>query len=239
MPMAIPMVTRTLGTMNTSALPAPIDPRFWMLLSPALPIGGYSFSHGLESTVAAGLIDDASTAHQWIRSLSFRVLPTLELPLLSRLLDCINRGDRDSFVDWNDYVLASRESAELLTEETAKGQALNRLLSVLEVDPLVELDTPSFSASFAQVCSAWRIDTEQALTGYSWVWFETLVTAAVKLVPLGHSDGQRMLLEFTRDLPELIRQAHSCTDDDLGAGTHGLAMLSAEHEHQHGRVFRS
>ncbi len=239
-------MVRTLTHMNTKQHP-PEEPiagatatnRFWMLLSPALPVGGFSYSHGLESAVAEGKIFDAQSTDDWIATLGERVLPTLELPLVARLLSAINKQDERSANDWNDTAHATRESAELLLEETEKGKALFRLFPSLDVVPMVTIPNPGFSAAYALACSHWQIPERQALQGFAWIWFEMLVAAAIKLVPLGHSDGQRLLLRFNEKLPVLAEQALLCTDNQIGASAFGLAMLSSAHESQPARLFRS
>lgn len=218
---------------------AAANTRFWMLLSPALPVGGYSYSHGLESAVSQGKISDAQSTDDWITKLGDRVLPTLELPLIARLLNAINKQDEQTANDWNDTAHATRESAELLLEETEKGRALVRLFPALNVVPKVSIQNPGFSAAYALVCSQWQIPERQALQGFAWIWFEMLVAAAIKLVPLGHSDGQRLLLGFNAKLPDLTERALLCTDNEIGASAFGLAMLSSGHETQPARLFRS
>ena len=216
-----------------------LDPRFWMLINPLLPVGGYSFSHGLESAVEQGWVRDFSSTQTWIRSLGERVLVNLELPVLQRLLEAFLAQDDDACRYWNDVSHASRESAELLLEEQAKGQALVRLFDAFGVENHWGSETHGFTSAFAQICCHWQIDRDTAMQGYAWIWIELLVAAAVKSVPLGHSDGQRLLLNFTQLLPEFVAQAKGVADQDIGSSAPGLAMLSSAHETQHARVFRS
>lgn len=215
------------------------DSRFWMLINPALPIGGYSFSHGMESAIEAGLVDSSDSATRWIKSLGRRALPSLELPLLARLLDGFESADVERINYWNDLAHASRETSELLLEECEKGRALRKLYPALGIEPELELEALGFSGAFAEVCHSWKISKSLALRGFGWIWYEMLVTAAVKLVPLGHSDGQRLLLELHGTLDELVEQALQCSDLEIGASAPGLAGLSAAHENQAARVFRS
>jgi len=216
-----------------------LDNRFWMLISPALPVGGFSYSHGLETAVARGQVYDLQSTRTWITTLGARVLTKLELPLAMRLMKAINSQDAQSANDWNDMAHATRESAELQLEDTEKGGALVRLFPALGVTPTVVIQNPGFSAAYALVCCHWQIPMTQALQGFAWVWFEMQVAAAIKLVPLGHTDGQRLLLEFNQQLAELTEQAMLCPDEEMGAGAFGLAMLSSAHETQPGRLFRS
>ena len=216
-----------------------LDPRFWILINPALPVGGYSFSHGVESAVREGWISDYQSSRDWIGSLAKRVLPGLELPLLLRMLHGLEKNCATSVHYWNDIALATRETSELLLEEQEKGRALERLYPALGIAPKLAIEDAGFTAAFAQICSTWQVSDQTAMQGYAWIWYEMLVAAAVKLVPLGHSDGQRLLLEFNATLTELVDAAMACGDDDIGAGTQGLAMLSSGHESHYARLFRS
>ncbi len=218
--------------------PAP-DPRFWLLISPTLPVGGYSYSHGLESAVLTGWVHDFESARDWIGSLALRVLPRLELPLIDRLLDAFEAADAQRVTYWNEFAHATRESNELLLEEREKGGALVRLFPALGITSDLVVEEAGFATAYAQVCSHWQVPKVTALQGYAWIWFEMLVAAAIKLVPLGHSDGQRLLLEFNNTLDELVSQALECADDDIGAGAPGLGSLSSGHETQSARLFRS
>ena len=215
------------------------DPRLWLLLSPALPVGGYSYSHGLESAVRHQLIKDLADTSAWISTLAQRVLPNLDLPLVHRLLRACNDGDLSCANYWNDVAHATRESAELLLEETEKGRALVNLYPSLGITNVLAIDQPGFCAAYAQVCHNWRLPIRDALMGYGWVWFEMLTAAAIKLVPLGHTQGQRLLLDCTAQLRDLTETAMKCADDDIGASAPGLMMLSAAHETQPARQFRS
>lgn len=211
------------------------------MLSPTLPVGGYSFSHGLESAVAQGLVTNAQQAQDWIGGIGARMLVHLDLPILLRLLSALAQQDRHRAADWNDYLLASRESAELLAEDQHLGTALDRLRPAWQL-PAVDAPLPghtSFAASFAEICTDWHIAHHEAATAYAWIWFENQVAAAVKLVPLGQSAGQALLLTLCEQLESLVVQAKTIDDDQLGAGMPGLAMISSAHEQLHGRIFQS
>lgn len=206
-----------------------------------LPVGGYSFSHGLEYAVHEGLVDDAESALAWMTGIAERVLVHLDLPILARMRTALAAQDPDDFTCWNEYLLASRESAELLAEDQHLGAALTRLRSAWGLAPqALAAGAPcSFAASYAQICHAWHIDPGQAAAGYAWIWFEHQTAAAIKLVPLGHSDGQRLLLAVAATLDDLVNAASKLDDSELGAGAPGLALLSTAHEQQHGRLFQS
>jgi len=201
-----------------------IDPRLLQLASPTLPVGAYSYSGGLEAAAEAGIVKDAKSAERWIGDvLEFSVL-RMEVPMLLRMIE-------EPSEEWNVQFLASRETAELRAETVQMGYSLNRLLPELGVEPCPYED-PSFPAAYAQAVRAWGIPARQALTAYLWAWLENQVMAAVKAVPLGQTDGQKMLLALGARL-------HEISEEEPGNFAPGLAMLSSLHETQYSRLFRS
>jgi urease accessory protein len=202
------------------------------LASPALPVGAYSYSGGLESAVDAGLVHDAASAQRWIGDVLEFSLARMEAPVLLRMM-APGRA-----AEWNALFLASREAAELRAETVQMGYSLNRLLEDLGVGA-VPLEEPSFPAAFAHAAVHWGIEPEAALQAYLWSWLENQVMAAVKAVPLGQTDGQRILLALGERLPSLAREAKAMQDEDLGNFAPGLALLSSRHETQYSRLFRS
>jgi urease accessory protein len=138
----------------------------------------------------------------------------------------------------NALFLASRETAELRAETVQMGYSLNRLLPSLGIDA-ISFDEPAFPAAFAAAVNAWQIDPHEALQAYLWSWLENQVMAAVKTVPLGQTDGQRMLLSLANRIPDVVNGAIALRDDDVGSFAPGFAMLSSKHETQYSRLFRS
>lgn len=213
----------TTTTTTTTSITS-IDPRLLQLASPTLPVGAYSYSGGLEAAIEAGIVHDAASAQRWIGDVLGHSVLKMEAPLLLRMIE---QPDEE----WNAMFLASRETAELRAETVQMGYSLNRLLPELGVEacPYVE---PSFPGAYAQAVRAWGIPARQALTAYLWTWLENQVMAAVKAVPLGQTDGQRMLLALGAKLGEV-------GEDEPGNFTPGLAILSSRHETQYSRLFRS
>jgi urease accessory protein len=200
------------------------------LASPALPVGAYSYSGGLEAACEAGIVSDAASAERWIGDVLEFSMARMEGPLLLRMMQ--GQGD------WNAMFLASREAAELRAETVQMGYSLNRLLKDLGLKDL-PVDEPSFPAAFAHAARHWKIAPEAALEAYLWAWVENQVMAAVKAVPLGQTDGQRMLLALGERIAALVARILGLEDDDLGNFSPGLAILSARHETQYSRLFRS
>ena len=220
-------------TITTMAMTTSIDPRLLQLASPTLPVGAYSYSGGLEAAVEAGIVKDAPSAQQWIADVLEFSLSRMEAPIFLRLM----KRPEDS-KKWNEIFLASRETAELRAETAQMGFSLNKLLPELGLERLA-MDEVSFPAAFAHAASSWKIEAKDALTAYLWSWVENQVMAAIKAVPLGQTDGQRMLLSLGKRIEETVGQASAIQDEELGNFVPGLAMLSAQHETQYSRLFRS
>jgi len=212
------MIT-TITIMTTS-----IDPRLLQLASPTLPVGAYSYSGGLEAAIEAGIVKDAASAQRWIGDVLEHSVARMEAPLLLKMIE-------QPEAQWNEMLLASRETAELRAETVQMGYSLNRLLPELGIEAC-PWEEPSFPAVYAHAVRAWGIEPRQALVAYLWSWLENQVMAAVKAVPLGQTDGQKMLLALGARL-------HEVNEDQPGNFAPGLAILSSRHETQYSRLFRS
>jgi urease accessory protein len=216
--------------------------RLLQLASPTLPVGAYSYSQGLEAAVEAGIVKDAAGAERWIADVLELAVAGMEAPVAWRLLHAWGEGDREAARRWNDEFLASRETAELRAETVQMGYSLRRLareMGIPGAQALEALDEVSFPAAFAFAAGAWGIDAADALAAYLWAWVENQVLAAVKAVPLGQTDGQRLLLALGGRIPAVVERARAVADDDLANFAPGLALLSARHETQYTRLFRS
>lgn len=208
------------------------------LASPTLPVGAYSYSGGLEAACEAGVVTDAASAEAWIGDVLEFSVARMEAPVLFSLLSGFFSSDVSQARETNELFLASREAAELRAETVQMGYSLNRLLNDLELGE-VPVEEPSFPAAFAYAAAQWKIEPEAALQAYLWAWLENQVMAAVKAVPLGQTDGQRILLALGERIAPLTRKAVAVNDLDIGNFAPGLAMLSARHETQYSRLFRS
>ncbi len=212
------------------------------LISPALPVGAFSYSQGMEWAVEAGWVSDTASLTDWLTGLMDDGLTLLELPVLKRLYLACTQQDPGAIEHWGRLLYASRETSELRAEEHNRARALITLLNNLSVpqasvwrEQLVHCQ----AAPFALAAVHWQISIEDCLLGYAWGWLENQVAAAIKLVPLGQTDGQRLQLELAGRLPPMVTRALSVVDDDIGASAPALAVASARHETQYTRLFRS
>ncbi|HKA42001.1 MAG TPA: urease accessory protein UreF [Burkholderiales bacterium] len=214
--------------------------RLLQLASPALPVGAYSYSQGLESAVDSGIVHDAASAERWIAELLDFSVARMEGPVLLRLHAAWSTGSEADAARWNRLILASRESAELRAESVQMGYSLSRLLAELgEGGGLAGWEEVSFTAAYAYAASSWGVGADDALVAYLWTWAENQVMAAVKAVPLGQSAAQKMLLALGEAITAAAVRARSLDDEGLGNYAPGLALLSARHETQYSRLFRS
>jgi urease accessory protein len=216
--------------------------RLLHLASPALPIGAFHFSQGLEYAVEARWVNDERTASDWIGGLAHESIGTLDLPVIARLRRAYLNCDDAAIRHWSLCVLASRETAELRAEDRHMGQALARILRDLGVitrEVSEERELASYPAMFARACAAWSIAETEALQTYAWTWAENQTLAAVKLVPLGQSAGQRILFSLIPELERIAERASRLGDDEIGTSGIMQAFASARHEMQYTRLFRS
>lgn len=219
--------------------------RLLQLASPALPVGAFSYSQGLEAAVEAGIVGDRQSALAWIGDLFAYSLATMEAPVLLRLIENFRARNGSAVRHWNDCFLAGRESAELRAETVQMGTSLARLLNDLAgvdtqaLSDLNKLEEVSFPCAFACAAASWEVPPEPALAAYLWSWAENQVMAALKLVPLGQTDGQRILLDLGGRIDAVVERAARLDDDDLGVFMPRLAILSSRHERQYSRLFRS
>ena len=217
--------------------------RLFQLISPTLPIGSFTYSQGMEWAIEKGWIKNPESLKQWIESVLTHSLAYLELPLLLRLQRASQCNDSDSFQHWSQLLLSHRETNELRQEELNRARALlailNKLSSWAELTEWKDALLCSQASGFALAASYWEIDERTTLNGYAWAWLENSVSVAVKLIPLGQSDGQIILHELSEKLPEITELAFTVEDDEIGASTPALAIASSLHETQYTRLFRS
>jgi urease accessory protein len=212
------------------------------LASPALPVGGYSYSQGLERAIADGLVTDRDSAGEWIHALLAGPVATFEAPVWLRLHAAWRAGEVASFGRWNKRYLASRESGELRAETLQMGGSTARLAKDLglrapEAGGLVGGLT--YPAAHAALAAELGVSARDCATAYVFSGVENLVAAAIKAVPLGQVAGQRILLDAHELVGAAIDTALTLGDDELASSAPGLALLSALHETQYSRLFRS
>jgi urease accessory protein len=219
--------------------------RLLQLASPALPVGAYSYSQGLEWAIDAGWVADEASALEWIGDALTGPFGCCEAPALARLLDARAAADASLARRWNAWFRASRDTAELRAETLQMGQALARLARDLGLVGAVEREMLEGCApvtlplAYALVAHAWDVGARAAVAAYTFSWVENQVMAAVKAVPLGQTAGQRLLAGLGARIPAVCANALALPDDALSNFAPGLAIASSRHEVQYTRLFRS
>jgi len=203
-------------------------PRLLQLASPTLPVGAYSYSQGLEAAIEAKIVFDPASAESWIGDVLELSVAPMEAQVL-RAQIAVPTQER------NDFFLATRETAELRAETLQMGGALARLLRDLGVE--VSIEDPAFPTAYALAVRHWKIEPREAVVAYLWSWLENQVISAVKAVPLGQTAGQKILLALGDRLSELA--VLEMPEESWSNLAPGLAHLSARHETQYSRLFRS
>jgi len=212
------------------------------LVSPALPVGAYVYSQGLETAVDQGWVHDSDSTKDWLLGNLSYGIGYLDAPVFIRLYDAWENNDYQAINYWNQFLQASLETAEFLLEDTQMGAALLRLVQDLVGQsswPEAAPTSVSFASVFAFYAVHWRVEKSLALQGLLWSWLENQVAAAIKLVPLGQTQGQRLLVDLTSTIQSTQQQAECITDTEIGWSLPRLAMASMRHECQYTRLFRS
>lgn len=216
--------------------------RLMQLVSPTLPIGAFTYSQGLEWAIEQGWVGDAESTADWLRGLLQDGLMRSELPALKRLYVAAETADENAIEVWGRFIYATRESRELRLEERQRSRALITLLIDLGVGRVAQWREQLVhcqAAPFAVAAVHWGIGLQDCLLGYAWGWLENQVAAAIKLVPLGQTEGQRLQLALAELIPQAVGKALLVDDEDLGSAAPALAIASARHETQYTRLFRS
>ncbi|WP_440876783.1 urease accessory protein UreF [Thalassotalea sp. PLHSN55] len=219
--------------------------RLLQLCSANLPVGGFSFSQGLEFAVDNGWINNSSDTASWIEINLFEAIARTDLAILARLYRAIANDNVSDFQYWDQHLQACRESSELLLADVAMGKALIRLLTNLDrIDEknyqhFLPGSDISFVSAFALTAYLCELDLTSVQSGYCWTFIDNQVAAATKLVPLGQTQAQNLLFDLTEKVDAAIAVAEKLTDDEIGGSLPHLAMASAWHETQYSRLFRS
>ena len=220
--------------------------RLMWLASPALPVGGFSYSEGLESAVESGRVTGEAEAGRWLLDQLALGLARADLPVAGQAVAAWRRNDTARIAELNAWVQHSRESAELRQQALQMGRSFTEWLrnsdhaADARIGVLAELPgAPTWPVAFALGAVLSGATARQALLAFAFGWAENMVQAAMKAVPLGQAAAQRMLALLVREIPASVDHALGLQDEERQAYTPMLAILSAQHETQYSRLFRS
>ncbi|MBC7957509.1 MAG: urease accessory protein UreF [Cytophagales bacterium] len=231
--------------LRSEALSASSLLQLMWLASPALPVGGFSYSEALEAAVEAGLVTTEAQTATWLLDQLHLGLARGELAVASKAFKAWQRNDIPSIVELNAWVTTTREASEMRLQTEQMGRSLvewlkNRGVRDERVTTLGTLKpAPTWPVAFAlaavQTGAPWR----EGLLSLAFSWAENMMQAALKAVPLGQSAGQRVLSQLSAAIPGAVDHAMKLMDSERQAFTPMLAILSAQHETQYSRLFRS
>ncbi|HBE19853.1 MAG TPA: urease accessory protein UreF [Cyanobacteria bacterium UBA11149] len=221
------------------------------LASPTLPVGAYSYSEGLETLVDRGIICDRESLSQWLEASLRHGAIRLEAAMMLRSYLSVRNNDLTALGYWNSWASAAKETAELRSQSWQMGNSLIKLLLDLDRcrpthDKISLPDLASaagvpcnYAIAFGIAAADWQIDITAACLGYLHSWASNLIGAGVKLIPLGQTLGQQLLLEAYPQLSLVTQEVLALEDSDLNSCSWGLAISSMIHETQYTRLFRS
>jgi len=212
------------------------------LASPALPVGGFAYSQGLEQAVEDKWVYDEETAAVWITDMLCLCLAQQEFPLWLACHQAVVSHDAQALTRLNEQLFALRETAEARLESLQMGQSLVKIEQPDQTEamrlPMIEGGW-TYTAAHAARAARSGLDAPAGLATYAWSWTENQVLSAVKLVPLGQTAGQSLLERLKPRIMASVTAACRQTPDSCGTAAIGLAITSSRHESQYSRLFRS
>jgi urease accessory protein len=244
-----------------AALTASARLQLMWLASPALPVGGFSYSEGLEAAVDTGRVTNEAEASAWLKDQLRLSLARADLAVVAKAVPAWQRGDLDRITELNQWVTQTRETSELRLQVEQMGRSLVEWLrnrsgevkadqadqrlaqyAALQAAPTWPI---AFALAVAQALpepgsrSGTQESIREAMLSFAFGWAENMAQTAIKAVPLGQSAGQRILQALIDEIPAAIDHALSLPDSQRQAFTPMLAILSSQHETQYSRLFRS
>jgi len=236
---------------TTSTTDAALLQLIW-LASPALPIGGFSYSEGLEAAVEHAFVHDEASARLWLVDQLDLALARADLAVIAQAIPAWRSSDLAHIVALNAWVLQTRETAELRQQTEQMGRSFVEWLRTVRPELVEGPVAPwtstgpartearlTYPLAFALAASAGSSPVRDGLLAFAFGWAENMMQAAIKSVPLGQSAGQRILSALAAEIPAAVDKALAMSDDERQAFSPMLAILSARHETQYSRLFRS
>jgi urease accessory protein len=216
------------------------------LCNSSLPLGAYSYSEGLETLVEEKQIIDGKSLNEWlVNELKYGSI-RIELAIVIRSYNCYFKKDLEGLLYWNNWFSASRETAELRQQSWQMGKSLLKLILSFEsenqfLSKVIKSfhDPCNYAIAFGIITAYWEIKIEDLLLGYVHNWVNNLINVGVKLIPLGQTEGQKLLLNINH---EIIKNTHDILflkDEELSSCSWGLSLASIKHEQLYSRLFRS
>jgi urease accessory protein len=238
--------------MTNAALPPTSLLQLIWLASPALPVGGFSYSEGLESVISCAQAAPEKIAHDltsqwlsdWLRDQLQLTLSRGDLAVMAQAVPAWRSNDLNRISQLNDWLLQTRETSELRAQAEQMGRSLCNWLRHHDGVDAAQLSyceqlPPTYPVAFALATAQLDASVRDCLLAYTFGWAENMVQAAIKSQPLGQTAGQRILAQLSQHIPAAVQTAIDLSNDERQAFSPMLAILSSQHETQYSRLFRS
>ncbi len=212
--------------------------KLFQLVSPALPVGAFSYSEGLEVLVQQGLLAGPQDLEPWLRAELQRGAVAMEAAALGTLFSALRGGDLAAVVELDGWLLAQREAAEVRAQQRQMGQSLLLLLADLGW-PLPGGAALAWPAAFAWAALCLELGSPDLEEAYLYSWVANQISAAVRLVPLGPTQGQRLQLALAPLIAEQAAELSSSDPRQLWNGGIGAGLAQLQHAELYSRLFRS
>jgi urease accessory protein len=240
--MSMNMVTTTI-TATTTAMITELLQLIW-LASPALPVGGFSYSEALEAAIDHEHVHDEATCAEWLADQLHLSQARGDMALMAQAIPAWQTMNTARLQQLSAWVHASRETQEMRLQTEQMGRSLLDWLRIQNkaTDAALQLCSelrPTYPMTMSLALSLAHAPLEQALQAYAFGWAENMTQAALKAVPLGQVSGQKILARLAQEIPEAVQHAMALSDDARQAFCPMLAVMSARHETQYSRLFRS
>ena len=238
------MITAMTTTAVTSTVMATELLQLIWLASPALPVGGFSYSEALEAAIDHEHVHDEASCAEWLADQLHLSQARGDMALMAKAIPAWQTMNTARLQQLSAWVHASRETQEMRLQTEQMGRSLLDWLRIQNkaTDAALQLCSelrPTYPMTMSLALSLAHAPLEQALQAYAFGWAENMTQAALKAVPLGQVSGQKILARLAQEIPEAVQHAMALSDDARQAFCPMLAVMSARHETQYSRLFRS
>jgi len=233
----------TTTTVTTTAMATELLQLIW-LASPALPVGGFSYSEALEAAIDHEHVHDEASCAEWLADQLHLSQARGDMALMAQAIPAWQTLNTARLQRLSAWVHASRETQEMRLQTEQMGRSLLDWLRIQNkaTETALQLCSelrPTYPMTMSLALSLAHAPLEQALQAYAFGWAENMTQAALKAVPLGQVSGQKILARLAQEIPEAVQHAMALSDDARQAFCPMLAVMSARHETQYSRLFRS
>lgn len=215
------------------------------LASPTLPVGAYSYSEGIETLTTENVVNDSGDLLHWLtQELAWGAI-RIETAVMRWVYEAAAQQNADTIAYWNQWLSALRETEEVRAQSWQMGRSLLRLFADLEPEQASRFPEAvwqgnyNYAIAYGLVAQAWAIPLEATGLAYLQGWAANLISAGVRLVPLGQTEGQRLLKQLIHPLQQTHADVKALAEADLMACSLGVSLASMRHETQYSRLFRS